>query len=258
MQLSICIVTHNHENTIFQCINSIYLNINIKDYEIIIIDDNSTDQTINKISKFSEKENLKVFSNDRSKSLSYNNNFAAKKSSGTFLLFLNPDIIFTEETDIAAMLNYISKHPDVGSLSCLLKYENGKIQESFRRFQTFSDFFLRGLFGKVNQKYYNSFSPLIRIKQPFEVDWLLGAFLILERKFFFEIGGFDLRYRLYYEDVDLGYKIIKNGKKNVVYPACSAIHKYHRSSALAVLNKYKFFHIISFFKFKLKMLLGQF
>lgn len=250
MELSICIVTHNHEDSIETCVESIIRYINVQNYEIIIVDDNSNDNTLQKINKFKKYKNISFFYNNKSKSLSYNNNFAASKSKGEFILFLNPDIYFTKETDIKALMNLLQSNTDIGSIACLLKSKDGSIQESFRRFQTIGDFLQRGILGRVNEKYHNRILSYIKKNKPVSVDWLLGAFLMIRRELFFLLNGFDLRYRLYYEDVDLCYRIRKIGKKNILYPNTFVIHEYNRSSAGNLFSKYKFYHFFSFFKFR--------
>jgi len=256
--LSICIVTHNHESFIGGCLESIIKYIDISNYEIIVVDDHSSDRTVEMILPFLKTNNVKLFNNDKSNSLSFNNNFAASQARGKYLLFMNPDIYFTSETKIEPLINYLEQNQDVGAISALLRYENGQIQESFRRFQTFKEFVLRGILGKFDVMYFKKFFPLIEKGESFSVDWILGAFLLTSKNIFNRLNGFDERYRLYYEDVDFCYRLKRMRKKIIVYPKTYVIHKYHRVSASSIFNKYKYFHIKSFLQFKLKQFLDKF
>ncbi|MBT7392845.1 glycosyltransferase family 2 protein [archaeon] len=257
MKISICIVTHNHGSCISDCINSIYSHINISNFEIIIVDDNSVDNTIDMLNQFEKLNNFKYFINSKSKSLSHNNNFAASEGEGDIFLFLNPDIILTAESNILLLTNYLENNTDVGCLACLLKYPDNSIQESFRKFQSINDFITRGLTGKIVDDSIRIHRNHINNKMPFETDWLLGAFLMFPKSFFNLLGGFDLRYRLYYEDVDMGYRVKKQDKKNILHPGTFVIHNYNRSSASRIFTKYKFYHISSFLKFRIKFYYNQ-
>ena len=93
----------------------------------------------------------------------------------------------------------------------------------------------------------------LKHQEPKEVDWLLGAALLLRGQMLSEIGYFNEKYFLYYGDVDLCWRARKKGWKIVYYPQVQAVHHYQRASARGgIFNPLKWSHFFSAMRFLIK------
>ena len=125
MKVSILIVTYQSEGEILNCIKSIYQNVNKIIFEIIIIDNASTDKTI-KIIKDNFPE-ITIIENEQNKGFSFANNLGAKSAKGEFLFFLNPDSLIVENT-IGKLISIYNMDEKNGIIGPKIKNINGSIQ----------------------------------------------------------------------------------------------------------------------------------
>jgi GT2 family glycosyltransferase len=231
VDLSIIIVTYNSDKFIRDCLNSIQNEKeNLSSTEVIVVDNDSRDQTVNIIEK--EFPWVYLIKNRKNIGLARANNQGIDISSGKYLLFLNPDTKILQGS-LVKLINFMETTPDVGVVGIKLLYPDGTIQYSCREFPNirvilFRRTILGKLFGKETlNKYLMSDWDHNEIK---EVDWVLGAFLAIPRKVLNEVGCFDPTYKLYFEDIDLCYRVKKAGYKIYYYPDAEAIHYYQRES----------------------------
>jgi len=248
--LSIIIVTYNSGNIIGDCLKSIYeLNLTFK-YEIIVVDNNSNDNTIKIVSSFSD---IKIIRNPVNLGFAYANNLGFKNSNGYFILILNPDIILTKNINLDLMMKNMMGNNDWGILAPCLFYESGQSQESYRSFPTPLSLLIRGLnLSKLpyfSKKYRKYLMLDIEINGPTEVDWVIGAFMLMRSRDFKKADLFDENYFMYYEDADLCVKMQKLRLKIIYDPQFTSIHKYKRESAGKIFSNLKIIHIISIIKF---------
>jgi hypothetical protein len=225
MDLSVITVTHNDKEQILGQIPTVINGAKNISFEQWVVDNASADGAPDAIEK--EFPNVKIIRNDTNTGFGYANNQAAKRSSGEFLLFLNPDMR-VEEGSLDKMVAWMRAHPDVGISSCKLVDQNGKFNEDAkpRRFPRLSDqvailLKLPHLFPKIIGNYlYKDFDP--ELEQ--EVDSVRGSFLLMRRKLYDKLGwAFDPRYFIWYEDVDTCRECVKNGMKVMYTPVVSCV-----------------------------------
>jgi len=257
MDLSICIVSMNHKQVLDDCLKSIFENSPLNySYEIIIVDNCSVDGSREMLEKYSvEHSNTKVFFNSTIKSFSANNNIAMSKSGGRYFLILNPDTIIYSGT-LDYMLDYMKVHNAVGATTCKLIYADGSLQENCRRFlkikyQIASRLNTWGfrIFEKWNDEYIMSKEG---DTEPKEVDWILGACMFIRKEVIDQVGKFDERFLLYFEETDLCYRIRQTDWKIMYVPEVSIVHLYARMGAKKFFSKYSFFQFYSLFIFYAK------
>lgn len=253
-KLSIIIVTYNSSNEIEQVIQSILKTVYELDYEIIVVDNNSRDDTVSKISGISTK--IRLISNKKNVGFANANNQGFQVAQGDFILILNPDIILTSETKLKDLCERLTQDRRIGIIAPRLNYSDGSIQESVRGFPSLTLQLIRmmkidGLFR--NSQYYRNYmvSDKDMNKESF-VDWVIGAFMLIRKELLFEVGLFDKQYFMYMEDADLCVNLRKRGYKICYSPQFSAIHAYKRESSKGILSSLKWFHIISSIRFYLK------
>lgn len=261
--LSIIIVNYNNYELTNECINSVLNTVKNLEYEIIVVDNNSPNDSYDKIyEKFGEVENVTVIKSKENAGFGAGNNLGAEKAIGEYLLFLNPDILVIDNA-IEKMLNTIKGNQDIGLLSGKLLNADKSIQYSCRRILPLNEFLLcRTPLSKFSSKKKDEYNHKYLMRDfdhnmSSEVDWVMGACMIIKRKFFFELGEFSKEYFMYFEDVDLCYKVRKAGKK-VFYLADAEMIHLHNQESTKKLTKMTIVHLKSMIKFYYKYYFNKF
>lgn len=185
-------------------------------------------------------------------SYSWNNNLVAMNTRSHSILFLNPD---TEmEIDVLAILTgYLDSHPDVGMVGPRLVFPDGTLQLSARRFPTMKTVIARRtpLRSILRGSRWNRYHLMEEAdhSQTLEPDWLLGACIMVRRKAFEDVGGFDEGYRLYVEDIDLAYRMRTKGWKIVYVPQAVVIHHHIAESDHHLFSRASMWHFASMMRF---------
>jgi len=185
-------------------------------------------------------------------------NVGLSKSQGDFLLVLNADIIVANDS-LTKMIKFLEANPKIGVLGPQLLNFNGSIQEScFCFHRPLTIFYRRTFLGKTpwGKRELDRFSMKdFDRRQTKEVDWILGAAMMIRRQALLEVGQMDERFFLYFEDTDWCRRFRKNSWQVVYYPEAK-MHHYHgraskKTSALAdiFINKYLWIHLASAMKY---------
>lgn len=225
MELSIIIVNWNSKNYLQKCIASI-LSSKIKAiYEIVVVDNGSFDGSGEMLRQYYPQ--VKFIQNDKNVGFAKANNIAFKGSSGSHVLFLNPD---TEIVDSAIdiLFEQMQKLPQAGAIGCKHLNADGSVQtdciQSFPTIlnQLLNSEFLRGLFP--TSPLWGMASLFSATKGATEVEVISGACIMMKRSLFERIGQFSQDYFLYAEDLDLCYKVRQVGYKNYYVPNAIIFH----------------------------------
>lgn len=219
MRLVISVVSHNH----FGIIKSLGgLQALAKNFEVCLID-NSGEQGLQ---KWCESNQIKYILNDTPLGFGENNNkifnhsFNDNIHDDSWFLILNPDVIVKTE-DIHNLLDKMKEdHSRLATIN-LFKDESYSVYDNaVRNFPTLSDFLKSYLLGKNP-----SILDKSKIIKPRKVDWASGSFLMFDAKLYKAIGGFDSRYFMYCEDIDICLRACFYQKENVIYyPSIKALH----------------------------------
>jgi GT2 family glycosyltransferase len=200
--ISVIISIWNSRSTLFQCLECLDAQ-TYKGFEIIIVDNGSTDSTVDELRKHS-RSNLCIEELGRNEGFAVANNIGARLARGRWLALLNPDAF-----------------PASDWLEQLLKAAEEHLEFSFfasRQIQADSPELLDGagdayhVSGLGWRRYYNRPTEHLGT-QPEEVFSACGAAALYSREDFLKVGGFDEDYFSYFEDVDLGFRLRLNGKK---------------------------------------------
>lgn len=245
MILSIIIVNYNVKHFLQQCLQSVYKSIGDLGVEIIVVDNNSVDKSIEMLREHFPK--LKLIINDKNVGFAKANNQAIKQAKGNYILLLNPDTVIQEDTLIKT-ISFLEQNKKAGALGVKMLDGNGLfLPESKRSLPSPASAFYKifGLsklfpnsktFGQYHLNYLNN-------NEVHEVDVLSGAFFMTRKKILDEIGLLDERFFMYGEDIDLSYRIQKMGYKNYYVPITSIIHYKGESTKKTSVN-----YIITFYK----------
>ncbi|MFV1985157.1 MAG: glycosyltransferase family 2 protein, partial [Thiohalomonadales bacterium] len=219
-------------------------------YEIIVVDNNSTDGDVETIT--SHFNNIILIKNETNEGFSKANNKGAAICEGKYLLFLNNDIIFVENT-LQILLQYLSEQKDRILIAPKLLNKDGSVQHSVYSFQTlwlsFTTYsFLYSIFPR--SKYFNRYYLMNRgINEITEVETVTGAFMLFNREDFLELDGFDEDYFFYGEDNDLCKRFRDSGGKIIYYPETKIIHlKGGTSKTDWFHEKYRTLSVLNLFK----------
>jgi GT2 family glycosyltransferase len=214
MKITIIIVTWNSERYIRNCLDSIIQNAGELHPEIILVDNNSTDQTVKAVEELYPQVNL--FLNKDNLGYAQANNQGMENSQGEYILLLNPDTEVIENS-LFLMIQFMEENPQTGALGPRLINPGGTVQPSCREFPRYTTllwefsglsrlFPKSRIFGHWRMGYF-AFNKTQEVDQP------MGSCLLLRRKTLEEIGVFDQSFPMFFNDVDLCYRIKKAGWK---------------------------------------------
>lgn len=227
MDLSVIIVSYNTADLTINTIKSVFETTHDIQYEIIVVDNDSKDDSVKLIrEEFGDKVNLIV--NNDNLGFSKANNIAIKESKGDYILILNSDTIVHKNT-INRSLDYIKKYSEIGALGCKIVLRDGNLDKACKRgFPTPWNSFcyalkLDKLFPE-NKKFGGYNLTYLSEDEINEVDCLMGAYMILRREVIDKVGLLDEDFFMYGEDIDWCYRIKENQWKIVYYPEVSITH----------------------------------
>ncbi len=226
--ISIIIVTFNSGKVIENCLNSI-LNSQLQplEYEIIVIDNNSSDNTKDLLKGYSAS-NIQIILNMENLGFARACNQGVRMAKHQTVLLLNPDTIVKQHS-IRDSYRFLHSSRNIGIVGCKILDKDGKIIKSCRYFPTISDALSRALglykifpgsrmFGRVMLSNFD-------YMQNREVDVVSGAFLMFKKKVTEDIGLFDEGYFLYTEEVDFCYRAKQAGWKIFYYAGAEIWHQ---------------------------------
>ncbi len=243
MELSVVILNYNVQYFLQICLESVFKAISNLSAEVIVVDNNSSDGSIEMIkSNFPE---VVLIANQTNLGFARANNQAVKVAQGKYVCILNPDTIVAEDTFLQCVEFYKSKN-NIGLLGVQLVDGKGKfLPESKRNLPTpkVSFFKIFGSFLSGLAPYYSGLND----QKVGEVEILVGAFMFCETNNFISLGGFDERYFMYGEDIDLSYTFRLNGFENYYLGTTSVVHFKGESSLKNKVYRKRFYGAMKLF-----------
>lgn len=216
IQLSVIIVNYNGIQFLENCLNSLKERLKTINYEIIIIDNNSSDNSCVFL-----KQNFPEVVLIESK-INYGfgkgNNEAVKYAKGKYLLLFNNDTILLD--DISPAITLLEEEPSIGVIGINMLDKNKSYLPVAGTFPNLSNMLrFRKLYDCRKDFVDGNF-----ILESYEVDWLGGSFLLLKKDTYRDINGFDEDYFMYVEDVDFCKKIANKNLKRIFLSNLNYIH----------------------------------
>lgn len=217
LDLSIITISYNTRDILHACLTSIVKYTHDLDYEIIVVSTGSNDGSLEMIKDFSQK-NPKVKLVDAKANIGFGrgNNLGVKHARGEYLLFLNSDTLIFNNA-LKEAVDIIREHPEAGAYSCRLLNADGSFQPSGGHFPTFGNLFAwqLGLDDlPVLSHLISSFHPKqSQYDQNRDMDWVTGAFMMIKKNLFDQVGGFDKNIFMYTEEMELCYRLAQLGHR---------------------------------------------
>ena len=238
-RLAISIVSHGQGTLVEQllsqlqhcgCIAEIFVVCNIPEPDIICPDE--------------IKDRTNFIYNKSPQGFAANHNQVFRTASQPYFVVLNPDIILSNGDPFPNLL-FCIEHNGCALVVPKVFNLNGGLEDSIRYFPTPYGLLLK-LFG-INDGSYDDFG-----EEPKEIEWAAGMFMLFHSEAFHKVGGFDERFFLYYEDVDICVRLWKAGLRVVACPSVEVVHDARRTSRRNA--KYMSWHLSSLVRYMFKHL----
>jgi GT2 family glycosyltransferase/glycosyltransferase involved in cell wall biosynthesis len=212
VEASIIIPVFNQFQHTHACVASLQTAEEPVPFEVIVVDDCSTDETMKFVPQM---DGVVYLRNERNSGFINSCNRGADKARGKYLVFLNNDTLVTKGW-LTTLLDTFAEEPKAGIVGSKLIYPDGRLQEAGGIIWRDASGWNYGKFDDAKKPEYNYLR---------EVDYCSAAALMIQKGLFQSVGGFDLRYApAYYEDTDLAFKVRKNGYKVLYQPLSEIVH----------------------------------
>jgi len=229
VKLSIVILSYNTKELLKECLESIVKYSGEVTLEVIVVDNHSTDGSVEMVLEFKKGNlgkinNLRLIKSEKNLGFAKGNNLAREVVLGKQVLFLNSDTKLHENT-LKETVSYLDNHPDCGVVTCKMVLPSGELdKDARRRFPTplVSVFRFSGFTGRY---WYSDMNP----NETAEIEVAQGAFFLTRKEILDNVGWFSEEYFLDGEDIDLSFKIHEAGWK-IVYDAKAVITHVKKAS----------------------------
>ena len=227
--VSIVIVNYNTYNLTQACIESIYKRTKGVDFEVIVVDNDSKDDSV---IKFRNDSRISLIESNKNLGFGRANNLGVKKAKGRYVFFLNSDTILLNNA-VKLMADFMDEHGKrlgIGGLGCLLTGSDGKRTHSYAPFprmgrvlkDEWGDHFLKR-FGRRMKRLEEGIS-IDESMTYFPVNYVTGADLFVARETINRYGSFDPDFFMYYEEAEMQYRWYKNGLKSYILCSPQIVH----------------------------------
>ncbi len=242
INLSVCIVTYNSAKKVGKTVATLKQHTVGTDYRLFVFDNGSTDNT-EKVIK-SADENAVFTETHANLGFGKANNLVIPLMNSKYHAIVNPDIRFDNDV-LTELCRYLDENPGTVMVTPKILYPDGREQCLPKRRPTFLYLLSRRTpFFKKKSKEYTMEDT--EITAPTEIEFCTGCFSVIRSDVFKELGGFDDRFFMYFEDADLSMRAAKYGKV-LFLPQYHVIHEWERSSSKSL--KYFMIHMSSMMKF---------
>ncbi|OHB57269.1 MAG: hypothetical protein A2173_02840 [Planctomycetes bacterium RBG_13_44_8b] len=224
-EISIIIVNYNRCDLLTNCLKSILDNPPKRTFEIIVVDNAGTDNSVQNVEQ--NFKNVKLIKNQTNRGFAAANNQAIRQACGKFILFLNSDTIVLKNA-IDSLAEFLEKKPQAALCAPKLLNTDGSLQPNVYHFTTFRSILARytifkylGLFKKSRDFYKMrgfSYDAIIQIDRP------MGAAMMAVKNALEKISNFDENFFFYFEDADLCLRLKKTGLEIYFIPNAQIIH----------------------------------
>ncbi len=228
--VDVVIVNWNGGDQVLRCVRSVFANVpvDIALGQVIVIDNASSDASAQCLSTWAEQSEcpVRLVQNPTNVGFGAACNQGAALGESLFILFLNPDTELNRSS-LSLPVRTIASRPEVGVCSIQLLDDEGKVSRNAARFPS-----PRGIFGRatgLDRLLPGLFPPHYHIDWQHDetrfVDQVMGAFFLVRRSDFDDVGGFDERFFMYYEEVDLAKRLSMGGMNCLFVAGATAYHK---------------------------------
>ena len=233
MTVSIIIVTYNTKDLTHDCIKSVQKYTSELDYEIILVDNASSDGSKD---HFAQRTDITYIYSPENLGFGKANNLGAEKATGEYIFFLNSDTLL-KENSLKKLYDFFTENENqlkIGVLGCTLIDEKGEPNGSGNYFPTVSSI-VTEKFGSLplirNFLKYKEVEIPVNKEDYYQIDYVLGADMFLRKDLFYKVDLFNPEYFMYYEEAEIQRKITELGYKNYIMKNVNIVHLVAKSSS---------------------------
>lgn len=251
--LSIIIGNHNTSKILQKTLDSIFTHLKDFAFEVIVIDDASSDNSVTEIKRNYPK--VKIICNKKNLGYSKSYNKGTKEARGEYILHLNSDILLKRASNIKSAILYLESHKKVGILGCKIIKHNDELDLPCKRSfpNIMNVFFVTIGLAKLlpqNKLFGNYYLTYLDENEIHNVDCLMGAFMLIKKKVISEIGYLDERFFIYGEDIDFCFRAKKYKWEIVYYPPVIIQHRHGATTVNSKLRHIWLFHYAMWLYYK--------
>jgi GT2 family glycosyltransferase len=251
--ISIIVVNFNTKDLTFECIKSIYQQTKDVEFQIVVVDNASNDDSVVYLRKSFPL--IDIIESSSNLGFGRANNLGAKIAKGDFLFFLNSYTKLIENSFKEFQKFFVENDLNLGVVGCQLVNENFQSNSFGGEFPTTKKIIIQDLIDRIPKSFIRKYLPTIffRIKNTlikkasfeglvsipfFEIDYVIGANLFLRKSLFNKFEGFSNDFFMYYEETDLQKRLAKAGFSRIIYNGTKLIH-FGGGSGLETKKNYK-------------------
>jgi len=225
LDLSIIIVNWNTRDLLRNCLRSIYKKTEGINYEVIVVDNASKDESTKMVKD--EFPQVKLIENKKNVGFAKGNNQGFSLARGKYILLLNPDTELIDNS-LLKMVNFLDLNKDAGAVGPKFLYPDGTFQRYYARFPTFLSVMTRWFFPDKLAYRIKSTRSYLMLDDDFsrimEIEHIAAACIMVRRCLFSEENLMDERFPIFFGDVDLSHRIYDKGFKIYFLPEAQIIH----------------------------------
>lgn len=226
MQLSVIILNYNVRYFLEQCVLSVQKALESIDGEIIVVDNFSHDDSCQMMKQ--RFPDVRLIENKVNFGFPKGNNIGVAEAKGEYICILNPDTVVAEDT-FEKVLQFAKTKEALGILGCKLIDGTGNFLPECKRglptpWVAFTKIFGLYKFFPKSYLFNKYYAQHLSENESGEVDVLVGAFMVMKRELYLQVGGFDENCFMYSDDIDLSYLVKKAGFRNYYFHETSVIH----------------------------------
>ncbi|MBD0823839.1 glycosyltransferase family 2 protein [Aestuariibaculum marinum] len=217
MNLSIVILNYNVRYFLELCLKSVQAAVTDIEAEIIVVDNDSEDDSCKMVKELFPE--VKLIENSENFGFSKGNNIGIAQAEGEYICILNPDTVVAEDTFLK-LLKFADSKSDLGIVGCKLINGVGEFLPESKRNVPYVKVAFKKMLGNSELYYANHIDE----NGIGKVKILVGAFMLMKKDVFLDVGGFDEDYFMYGEDIDLSYSVYKAGYTNYYFGETTVLH----------------------------------
>ena len=225
MKLSIVIINWNDKKVLPECLRSISNETKETEYEVIISDNGSTDDSLDYVRK--NHPEVVIVENKENLGFSRGNNSGIAVARGEYVLILNPDTVILDRA-LDKFVSWADKHPEAAAFGCRVLNPDGSFQHSARPFPSVWRYLIAALYLRslafISSVFYSDTYTGWDGMSEREIDWQSGCCVMFRNSILRKMHGFDASFFYQFEEVDLCFRIHKAGYKIIYSPKATIIH----------------------------------
>jgi GT2 family glycosyltransferase len=225
MRLSIVIICWNDQKVIQQCLESIYAGTRQFEFEVIVSDNGSTDDSVALIRR--RFPDVKIVENHANVGFARGNNAGIRVATGDYVLILNPDTIIIDHA-LDTLVRYADEHSEAGGFGARVLNPDGSFQNCARPIPTVGGYLIAALYlrflGRLSEAYASDIYPGWTGRTERDIGFQSGCCVMFRWQLLDQLKGFDEQFFYHFEEVDLCYRVWKAGKSMQFCPKAEITH----------------------------------